>query len=277
MRRLKPPEGALPGPALSEPELAAPAPRKGERTRGAVLDAALDFASRVGLEGLTIGALAERLGMSKSGLIAHFGSREDLQLAVLDRYAANFIDEVLRPSLAAARGLPRLQVMLERWLVHLARELEQGCLMISGAIEYDDRPGPMRDAVVRVIDGWRLELRRAIEQARDEGQLAPDVDADQFVFEVYGLMLSLHQDARLLRSPAAVGHARAGLARLIGAARIRATAKRGATARRVPTAKRGPPAKGRPAKHATQATPSTARSPATERRRPALRRIQGDA
>jgi AcrR family transcriptional regulator len=271
MRRRKSPEGALPGPALPEPKLAAPAPRKGDRTRGAVLDAALDFASRVGLEGLTIGALAERLGMSKSGLIAHFGSREDLQLAVLDRYAANFVDEVLRPSLAAARGLPRLEVMLERWLVHLARELEQGCLMISGAIEYDDRPGPMRDAVVRVIDGWRLELRRAIEQARDEGQLASDVDADQFVFEVYGLMLSLHQDARLLRSPAAVGHARAGLARLIGAAHIRVTAKRG------PTAKRGQPAKRRPAKHATQPTPSTARSPATERRRPALRRIQGDA
>jgi hypothetical protein len=117
----------------------------------------------------------------------------------------------------------------------------------------------MRDAVVRVIDGWRLELRRAIEQARDEGQLSPDVDADQFVFEVYGLMLSLHQDARLLRSPAAIGHARAGLARLVGAARIDERAKP------------------RPPKHATRPTPATARSPATERRRPALRRIQGDA
>jgi len=236
------------------PDAAAPAPRKGERTRDAVIAAALEFASRVGLEGLTIGALAERIGMSKSGLIAHFGSREDLQLAVLDRYATEFIDEVLRPSLAAPRGMPRLEVMLERWLGRLARELEQGCLMISGAIEYDDRPGPMRDAVVRVIDGWRRELRRAIEQARDAGHLRADVDPDQFVFEVYGLMLILHQDARLLHSPAAVGHARAGLARLIDAARI------------VPP---NPPSRRRPAA-AVSSRPNV-------RRRPAPRRLQGEA
>ncbi|HUN94359.1 MAG TPA: TetR/AcrR family transcriptional regulator [Burkholderiaceae bacterium] len=220
-------------------------PRKGERTRSAVIGAALEFASRVGIEGLTIGALAERMGMSKSGVIAHFGSRESLQLAVVERYAEEFIDEVLRPALEAPRGLPRLQDILERWLTRLAREIELGCLMISGATEYDDRPGPLHDAMVRVIDGWKGELRRAIEQAKEAGHFAADADADQVVFEIYGLMLMLHQDSRLMHSPAAAGHARAGLSRLIDAAR-------------------------RPASLATD-TPFAGAAPATERRHPAVR------
>ncbi|GIL06481.1 TetR/AcrR family transcriptional regulator [Betaproteobacteria bacterium PRO7] len=194
-------------------------PRKGEATRAAIVEAALALARRDGLEGLTIGVLAEQMRMSKSGVFAHFGSREDLQLAVIREYAARFVDQVLRPAVRRPRGLPRLRALLENWLALLARELEQGCLMISGASEYDDRPGPLRDAVVQIVEGWKRELLRAIEQARDEGHLKRDVDSEQLVFEIYGLMLVLHQDARLLHSPDSVKRARAGLARLLDAAK----------------------------------------------------------
>ena len=202
--------------------------RKGESTRAAIVDAALGIARREGLEGLTIGLLAEALGMSKSGVFAHFGSREDLQLAVLREYAARFVDEVLRPAVELERGLPRLQAMLENWLRLLARELEQGCLMIAGASEYDDRPGALRDAMVAIVAGWKQELLRAIEAAKSAGHLRAGVESRQLVFEIYGLMLALHQDARLLRSSDGVKRARAGLARLIDAGRARRAARSGA-------------------------------------------------
>ena len=202
--------------------------RKGESTRAAIVDAALAIARREGLEGLTIGLLAEALGMSKSGVFAHFGSREDLQLAVLREYAARFVDEVLRPAVELERGLPRLQAMLENWLRLLARELEQGCLMIAGASEYDDRPGALRDAMVAIVAGWKQELLRAIEAAKSAGHLRTGIESRQLVFEIYGLMLALHQDARLLRSSDSVKRARAGLARLIDAARTQRTARSGA-------------------------------------------------
>jgi AcrR family transcriptional regulator len=216
----------------SVPQRRAAAPRKGEATRAAIVDAALAMARRDGLEGLTIGALADSLGMSKSGVFAHFGSREELQLAVLQEYAARFIDEVLRPALREARGLPRLRAILENWLRLLARELEQGCLMIAGASEYDDRPGPLRDALVEIVTGWKGELLRAIEAAKDEGHLRADVDSRQLVFEITGLMLVLHQDARLLHSADCVKRARAGLSRLLDAARARpSTIRKTAAAR----------------------------------------------
>ena len=153
--------------------------------------------------------------MSKSGVFAHFGSREDLQLAVLNEYAARFVDEVLRPAVGEARGLPRLTALLENWLRLIAREIEEGCLMIAGASEYDDRTGPLHDAMVAIVSGWNQELHTAIRQAVDEKHLRRDVDAGQLVFEIYGLMLVLHQDARLLRSPDSVWRARVGLRRLL--------------------------------------------------------------
>ena len=133
-------------------------PRKGDQTRAAIVDAALETASREGLEGLTIGTLADQMHMSKSGVFAHFGSREDLQLAVLKAYVSRFIDEVLRPAVRKPRGLPRLEAILDRWVAFLARELTRGCIMIAGAVEYDDRPGPQRDAMVAIITGWKAEL-----------------------------------------------------------------------------------------------------------------------
>ncbi len=197
----------------------APRQRKGEVTRAAIVDAALALAARDGLEGLTIGTLADQMRMSKSGLFAHFGSREELQLAVLQEYVQRFIDAVLRPAITKPRGLPRLETLLERWLAFLARELAQGCIMIAGSVEYDDRPGPLRERMVAIITGWKGELLKAIRQAVVEGQLRPDVDAHQMVFELYGLVLALHQDARLLRSSDSLRRARAGVARLLNNAR----------------------------------------------------------
>jgi AcrR family transcriptional regulator len=189
--------------------------RKGDATRRAILDAAMAIARRDGLEGLTIGLLAERLGMSKSGVFAHFGSREDLQLAVLREYATHFVERVLRPAVRTDRGLPRLQAIVDRWLCLLAEEIEAGCILIGGASEYDDRPGPLHDALASIVTSWKSELVRALEQARDCGHLRTDIDCEQMVFEIYGLMLMLHQDARLLHGKDSVHRARCGLQRLI--------------------------------------------------------------
>jgi AcrR family transcriptional regulator len=206
----------------SRPSRPVPRPRKGEVTRAAILDAALAIARRDGMEGLTIGLLAERLRMSKSGVFAHFGSREELQLAVLHEYAARFVERVLRPAIARPRGLPRLQALLDNWLALLAEEIEAGCILIGGASEYDDRPGPLHDALARIVAGWKLEVLQALEQAKQEGHFRGDADSGQMVFEIYGLMLMLHQDARLLHANDSMRRARAGLARLIDDARPRA-------------------------------------------------------
>jgi AcrR family transcriptional regulator len=222
---------------LSSPRAAGDAapvrqPRKGETTRAAIIEQALSMAQREGLEGLTIGALAERLDMSKSGVFAHFGSREDLQLAVLNEYASRFVDTVMRPAVARTRGLPRLRALLDNWVAHLAEEIEAGCILIGAASEYDDRPGPLHDALVGIIGGWKAELLQSIRMAQSEGHLDRRADAHQMVFEIYGLMLAMHQDARLLRSNESLKRARHGLARLIEAARPRGDAAAPKGARR---------------------------------------------
>lgn len=189
--------------------------RKGEQTRMAIVAAALELASRHGLEGLTIGALAERMQMSKSGVFAHFGSREDLQIAVLKEYERRFADEVLLPGLAAARGQPRLEAIFDRWLERTAIEAAQGCIWVSGASEYDDRPGAVRDELVAMVRSWQRELGRAIAQAVEVGHLRADTEVDDLVFELYGVMLVLHHDARLLNSTDAVARARRAFRRLM--------------------------------------------------------------
>jgi AcrR family transcriptional regulator len=214
--------------------------RKGEATRAAILDAALGIARREGLEGLTIGVLAEQAGMSKSGAFAHFGSREELQLAVLKAYAERFVDEVLRPAVARPRGLARLTAMLDNWFAYLGGELEQGCLMISGASEYDDRPGPLRDEMVRIVRGWSAELLRAIDAAKDTGELAADTDSEQLAFEIHGLVLVTHQQARLLRSGDSLARARSGLARLLASAASAPPPARATTHKRPAESKRAP-------------------------------------
>ncbi len=189
--------------------------RKGEQTRASILDAALEMASREGLEGLTIGSLAERMGMSKSGVFAHFGSREDLQIDVLKLYHHQFEQEVFFPSMREPRGLPRLDSLFRRWVERVSREIASGCIYISGAVEYDDRPGPIRDQLAGMVQTWQRSLQRAARQAIDEGHLLPATDADQLVFEMYGLVLALHHDARFLKSPGSAERAHAGFARLV--------------------------------------------------------------
>ena len=189
--------------------------RKGELTRAAILDVALELSSRDGLEGLTIGVLADRMNMSKSGVFAHFGSREDLQLEVVKLYHHRFEQEVFFPSVREPRGLPRLQSMFDRWLQRVSVEIASGCIYISGAVEYDDRPGPIREELVKMVQAWQDALRRAARQAIEVGHLRPDTDAEQLVYEMYGLILALHHDARFLRNAGAVERARRGFERLI--------------------------------------------------------------
>lgn len=190
--------------------------RKGELTRAAILDAALDLASRDGLEGLTIGVLAERMQMSKSGVFAHFGSREDLQVEVVREYHKRFEQEVFYPSLTEPRGLPRLWSMVRRWMERRIQEVTTGCIYISGAVEYDDRAeSPVRDELVKSVTIWRAALARAIEQAKEEGHLRAEVDPQLMLFEMYGLELGLHHDARFLRLPNSAELAMVALNKLI--------------------------------------------------------------
>lgn len=189
--------------------------RKGEQTRAAILDVALELASRNGLEGLTIGLLADRMSMSKSGVFAHFGSREDLQLEVVKLYHHRFEQEVFYPSIKEARGLPRLVAMYTRWVKRVSVEIASGCIYISGAVEYDDREGPIREQLVSMVRAWQEALLRSVQQAVEIGHLRADVDAAQLVFEMHGLILALHHDARFLRNPGAVERARAAFERLV--------------------------------------------------------------
>lgn len=189
--------------------------QKGQQTRAAILDAALGMASHMGLEGLSIGALAEVTGMSKSGVFAHFGSREELQISVIREYHTRFEEEVFFPAVGEPRGLPRLAALFERWILRVSVELDSGCIYISGAVEFDDRPGPVRDALASMVSAWHAALERAIRIAIAEGHLRQDTDPHQMLFEIHGLILALHHDARFLRNPGVLDRARRGFARVI--------------------------------------------------------------
>ena len=188
---------------------------KGQQTRAAIVEAALAQASHEGLESLSIGALAERLGMSKSGVFAHFGSREALQLAVVQAYQARFECEVFYPALQAPRGLPRLRRLFELWLTRMAAEVDQGCLFVGGAIEFDDRPGPVRDALLASVQSWLAAVRRAVRLAQAEGHVRADADAIQITFEIHALALAMHHGARFLRLADAAQRARTGFDHLM--------------------------------------------------------------
>lgn len=189
--------------------------QKGQQTRAAILDAALGLASHMGLEGLSIGALAEVTQMSKSGVFAHFGSREELQISVIREYHTRFEDEVFVPAMNVPRGLPRLRELFERWIRRVSVELDSGCIYISGAVEFDDRPGPVRDALAEMVQAWHAALARAIGLAISEGHLHADTDPTQMLFELHGLILAVHHDARFLRTPGAPDRARAGFERTL--------------------------------------------------------------
>ncbi|WBY03328.1 TetR/AcrR family transcriptional regulator [Ramlibacter tataouinensis] len=184
--------------------------QKGQQTKAAIVDAALGLATQIGLEGLSIGALAEVTQMSKSGVFAHFGSREELQISVIREYHARFEDEVFYPAMKEPRGLPRLRALFANWMQRTSVELDSGCLYISGAVEFDDRPGPVRDALASSVMTWHAAMKRAIAGARDAGHLRADTDIEQMLFETHGLILALHHEARFLKSPGSIARANAG-------------------------------------------------------------------
>ena len=176
-----------------------PALSKGALTKAVIVDQALKIASHQGLEGLTVGLLAEALAMSKSGVFAHFGSREELQLAVVREYYRRFEAQVFQPALQEPKGLARLQKMINLWVQTSIQELSAGCIFISGAVEFDDRPGPVRDELVRSVQTWRAALRRAIEQAVEVGDLKKDCTPEAMLFQIYSYVQGLHHDARFLQ------------------------------------------------------------------------------
>lgn len=209
--------------------------RKGEETRAQILDAAVQQASEAGFESLTIGTLAGRTRLSKSGLFAHFGSRTDLQVAALDETARRFTEAVFLPALKAPRGLRRLRALFGNWVSWPEHaRLRGSCPMMAASAEYDDRPGPMRDAVSERQRTLARELAKAVRMAVESGELRPDTDAGQFVFEMFGLVLAHYHTQRLLGDAAAAGRALAGFERLVDAHRAagRKSPSRPAAARR---------------------------------------------
>ena len=187
--------------------MSANARAKGQQTKATIVDAALQMAAQVGLEGVSIGLLADTLQMSKSGVFAHFGSREELQLSVVREYHARFEREVFATALKAKRGLPRLQALFDNWMRRTSEEIDAGCLYIGGAVEFDDRPGPVRDELVRSVKAWIQAVIQAVELAIEEGHLQAKADARQIGFEIHGLILAVHYEARLLRDAKATQRA----------------------------------------------------------------------
>jgi AcrR family transcriptional regulator len=193
---------------------------KAELTRAAIVDTALRMAQEGGLESLTIGTVADKAGLSKSGVFSRIGSREELQVAALKEYERRFIEAVLVPALREPRGLPRLRALVARWAEWVNGGLgRNGCLFISGSVEFDDRPGPVRDAVLAGLGELRRHLARTVRQAVEEGQLAADVDPDQVAFELSAVVLGLHNDLRLFRDERALKRALAAFDRLLADSR----------------------------------------------------------
>lgn len=184
--------------------------QKGQQTKAAIVEAALGLATHIGLEGLSIGALADVTGMSKSGVFAHFGSREELQISVIREYHTRFEQEVFYPAMSAPRGVARLSALFDNWMKRTSIEIDSGCIYISGAVEFDDRPGPVRDALVESVMTWHGAMRRAIVQAKEQGELQADMNEDQMLFEIHGLILALHYEARFLKNPGSIGRALTG-------------------------------------------------------------------
>lgn len=184
--------------------------QKGQQTKLAIIDAALGLAAQIGLEGLSIGAIAEVTQMSKSGVFAHFGSREELQISVVREYHQRFEQEVFYPALEAPRGLPRLRAMFANWMQRTSAELDSGCIYISGAVEFDDRAGPVRDALAESVHTWLAAMKRAVVLAMHEGHLRADADEEQIAFEIHALILALHYEARFLRTPGSLARASNG-------------------------------------------------------------------
>lgn len=193
---------------------------KGEDTRRAILDTALQLASELGLEGLTIGVLARQAGLSKSGLYAHFDSKEALQIQVLDAASSRWVDTVFAPALKARRGTPRLEALFEHWLAWDTFGLDGGCLFVSAATELDARPGPVRDHLTAQLRDMLGAIRRTVEIAIEEAHFSPATSTEQFAFEMWGLLLTYHHHSRILGRESARSLALTGFAALMDRHRL---------------------------------------------------------
>jgi AcrR family transcriptional regulator len=192
---------------------------KGTTTRQAVLDEAARVASRVGLSGLTIGSLAASTQLSKSGLFAHFQSKESLQLQLLDHTRGRFIDLVVRPALAAPRGEPRMRELFRCWLAWDTDALPGGCLFVAASAEFDAQPGPVRDRLAQDQRDWFDSIAQVFRSGVAEGHFRPDADPAQFAYDLYGTMLAYHHTSRLLEDPEAAARATRAFEALLAAAR----------------------------------------------------------
>jgi AcrR family transcriptional regulator len=190
---------------------------KGAQTREAILDTASRLARTVGLGGLTIGTLATSAELSKSGLYAHFRSKESLQLAILEHARTRFVSEVLAPSLSTPRGEHRVRTLFENWLFWDAKE--GGCLFVAASSELDDQPGPVRDFLVGVQQDWLDSLAEVFRTGVAAGHFRSDVDPEQFAFEEDGVMLSYHMSSRLLGDTLSADRARRAFEALLDRAR----------------------------------------------------------
>ena len=177
---------------------------KGERTRKEILDHAFALAAEVGLEGLSLGILAASAGMSKSGLFAHFKSKEALQIGVIDEAVDRFNAIVLRPAVAQPRGEPRMRALFERYLLWKFDHNPSGCIFVALSHEYDDRPGPVRDRLVEALRDWHNTIRRVARAAIEQGDFRVNLDLDLFSFEFQGIGMAHHHVLRLLEVPHAL-------------------------------------------------------------------------
>lgn len=186
---------------------------KGDVTRQRILENAFRLAARDGLEGVSLGSLADNIGLSKSGLFAHFKSKEELQLEMLRTASAQFVETVLVPAFKKARGIPRVRAIFDNWLEWLSQR--NGCLFVAASVELDDKPGRVRDYVAEQQRSLAAALARAAEIAKEEGHFRKDLDAQQFAFDLSAIYLAFHHAHRLLRDPKAARKARTAFERLI--------------------------------------------------------------
>jgi AcrR family transcriptional regulator len=205
-------------PRQSAAEITSTRPTKGEETRAMILDVAVRHAAREGYESLTIGVLAEKSGLSKSGVFAHFGSKEDLQIAALNEAVARYDKLAFAPALAEPRGLTRLKAFLHNWLEWTNKDDLSGCPMMAASSEFGSRHGPMRDAVEGHMRRNHRAIVRAVEQVIENGEFRDDVDAEQFAFEIFGVVSTAYRALHLFRDPLARARAKAAFDRLIASA-----------------------------------------------------------
>jgi AcrR family transcriptional regulator len=199
---------------------------KSELTKAAIVGAALDLCAEQGMEAITLQAVADRVGLSKSGVFSRVGSREALQAEVIDEYDRRFLAEVFVPAMQVPKGLARLNAIVRRW-IERARVVEanNSCIYVAGAFEFDDREGPLRDLLLRGVQGWRSVIRRAVAQAVDAKDIAANTDPDQLVMEIYSLMLGMYHEARFVRDPRAADRTHSAYERLIQSYAVRPNKK----------------------------------------------------